>query len=203
VLRSRDAPTRLALAAATAAAFAFAFSAAIDWIWFMPVLPFALFVCAAVIFSPERSEEDDVHPAPPARRSRTPLGIALSAIAALVCLAAIVVIALPMASTEQVRTSQAEVRDGDLTAALSHAKEAVTLEPYAAAGWLQEALVQEDAGNLTLALADARQALKRQAVNWEIWAQVAQIEAVSGNAPAALAADRQAFRLNPNQFPGV
>jgi hypothetical protein len=198
IVRTRDAPTRLALAAATAGAFAFAFSAAIDWVWFIPVLPFALFVCAGVIFAPDRSDEESVPRTP---RAGGVTRVALRAAGALLCLGAIVAIALPMAATEQVRASNAQVRSGNLAAALSDAKEAVALQPYAAAGWLQEALVQEQAGNVPVALADAQQARKRQAVNWQIWIVLSRLELRAGNAKAALADERHAHWLNPNNFP--
>jgi O-antigen ligase len=185
VIASREPAERLAVAAATAAAFAFAFSAAIDWIWFIPVLPFSLFVCAAAIFARRPGEQ------PPAPRRR--LALAARVLAVAVSLAAIVVVALPMAATEQLRASQALVPAGrtvaraQLAAALSHAEEAASLEPYAPAGYLQEALVEEQAGDLTLALADAREALAREPVNWSIWIVLSRLEARTGHARAALA----------------
>ena len=205
VIRTRDPQRRLALAAATSGAFAFAFSASIDWIWFIPVLPLALFVCAGVIFAPERGAADGAAPTPGTGRLRALLRTRLARIALRVactalCVGAIVTIALPMAATEQVRASQAAASAGSLSSALSDAKEAVALQPYAAAGWLQEALVQGRAGNLQLAVADALQARKRQVVNWQIWADLAGLEARDGHASLALADERHAHFLNPNNF---
>ncbi|MGA2470766.1 MAG: O-antigen ligase family protein [Solirubrobacteraceae bacterium] len=208
VVRSRDPARRLALAAATSAAFAFAFSAALDWIWFIPVLPVALFVCAGVIFAPDRSDADGevADPAPdgatPVRAAlRTPTArMALRVAGGITCIAAIVVIALPMSATQAVRASQAEVRANDLSAALTYANEAVEIQPYAAAGWLQEALVEERAGNLGAALSDAQQARQRQAVNWQIWLVLSRLQARTGHAAAALADYRHARWLNPNNL---
>jgi O-antigen ligase len=197
VVRSRDPARRHALAAATAGAFAFAIAAAFDWVWFIPVLPFALFVCAAVIFAPERDGEAN---APPARAGASRKLLALRAGAVIVSLAAIIVIALPMAATEQIRDSQAASTAGDLERALAHAKEAVALQPYAAAGWLQEALVQEEAGDLRIALTDAQQARKHQSVNWQIWLVLSRLEARNGNAAASLADYRHMRWLNPNNL---
>jgi hypothetical protein len=200
-IRTRDPALRLALAAATAGAFAFAFAAAIDWVWFIPVLPLALFVCAGAIFAPQRSgEAEDATDAPAA--GRTPASrIALRVGVALACLAAIVVIALPMAATQQLRASNAQAAAGNLSAALADAHEAVSLQPYAAAGWLQEALVEEQAGNLGAALADAKQARMHQPVNWQIWIVLSRLELRSGHPAQALADERHANWLNRAFFP--
>lgn len=204
VVRSRDPAHRLALAAATAGAFAFAVSAAIDWIWFIPVLPVALFVCAGVIFAPEQTDSADGSRTLGARRRfgallrKRGVRAALQVSGALACLAVIVVIAVPMAATEAVRESQSLVATGNLSAALERADEAVQLQPYAAAGWLQEALVQEQAHNLGAALKDAEQAKDRQPVNWSNWLVVSRLEARTGHASAALADYDHARLLNPH-----
>jgi tetratricopeptide (TPR) repeat protein len=199
VIRTRDSAVRLTLAAATAGAFAFAFAAAIDWIWFIPVLPVALFVCASAIFARERDEQpDDERPARGAGLGGRRGALALRGAIAALSIAAIIVIALPMAATEQVRDSQALAASGNAQAALSHAEEAEQLEPYAAAGYLQAALVQEQAGNLEAALADAEQARKRQPVNWSIWIVLSRLEGRTGNAKADLADFRHARYLDPH-----
>ncbi|MGD0981787.1 MAG: O-antigen ligase family protein, partial [Solirubrobacteraceae bacterium] len=204
VIRSRDPAQRLALAAATAGAFAFAVSAAIDWIWFIPVLPVALFVCAGVIFAPE--QPGGATGARPLSR-RWSLGAlvrkrgvraALQASGAVACLAIIVAIAVPMAATEAVRESQSLVQAGNLPGALERADEAVALQPYAATGWLQEALVEEQAGNLRAALKDAEQAKDRQPVNWSNWLVLSRLEARTGHASAALADYDHARLLDPH-----
>jgi tetratricopeptide (TPR) repeat protein len=207
VIRTRDPAWRLALAAATASAFAFAFAAAIDWLWFIPVLPLALFICAGVIVAPNRADEAG-HPAgapelakaaPRVRRGR----IALRAVIAVACLAAIVVIALPTAAAQELRASNSQATAGNLSAALADAHEAVSLQPYAAAGWLQEALVEEQGGDLNAALADAEQAKTRQAVNWQIWLVLSRLELRTGHAAQALADERHAHLLNQAFFPSA
>lgn len=204
VVRSRDPAQRLALAAATAGAFAFAISAAIDWIWFIPVLPVALFVCAGVIFAPDSAGGAGGSTPLSGRRRfgallrKRGVRTALQATGVVGCLAVIVVIAVPMAATEAVRQSQSLVQAGNLPGALERADEAVELQPYAAAGWLQEALVEEQAGNLGAALNDAEQARDRQPVNWSNWLVVSRLEARTGHASAALADYDHARLLNPH-----
>jgi len=206
VIRTRDPAWRLALAAATASAFAFAFAAAIDWLWFIPVLPLALFICAGVIVAPDRADEagDPAGALADGRRARHTHGatrIALRTATALACLAAIVAIALPMAATRELRASDSQAAAGNLSPALADAHEAVSLQPYAAAGWLQEALVEEQGGDLNAALADAEQAKARQAVNWQIWLVLSRLELRTGDATQALADERHAHWLNQAFFP--
>jgi O-antigen ligase len=202
VVRTRDPAVRLMLAAATAGAFAFAFSAAIDWIWFIPVLPVAFFICAAVIFAPE-SAQTAASAAGSSRRkapSRRRIAVALRAAGALVCVAAIAMIALPLAGTEAVRASQSADVSGNLSVALADARAATAVQPYSSAGWLQAALVDEQAGNLRTALADAQHARRLQPVNWQIWYVLTRLEARTGHASAAVADYRHMDWLNPHNL---
>ena len=173
-------------------------------IWFIPVLPVALFVCAGVIFAPEPTDSADGSRPLGARRRfgallrKRGVRATLQVSGAVACLAIIVAIAVPMAATEAVRESQSLVASGNLPGALERADEAVQLQPYAAAGWLQEALVQEQAHNLGAALKDAEQAKDRQPVNWSNWLVLSRLEARTGHASAALADYDHARLLNPH-----
>jgi hypothetical protein len=207
VVRSRDADSRLALAAATAGAFVFAISAAVEWIWFIPALPVALFVLCGVLFAPHRRSDSDrrsaeAHPGVPGRvgslvRTRA-ARYSASAAVVLVSLATIVVIALPMAATAAVRESQTLVQAGNLPGALARAIEAQHLQPYAATPWLQEALVEEQAGDLAAAIADARHATADERTDSDNWLVLSRLEAHAGHASEALADYRRADGLNPN-----
>jgi len=206
VVRSRDADQRLALAAATAGAFVFAISAAVEWIWFIPALPVALFVLAGVLFAPHRSEPDTssrhADATAPGRLGKLlharSARYAASAVVVLASLAAVVVIALPMAATAAVRQSQTLVQAGNLPAALARAIEAQHLQPYAATPWLQEALVEEQAGDITAALVDAQHATADESTSSNNWLVLSRLEARAGHASAALADYRLADALNPN-----
>ncbi|HEX2702465.1 MAG TPA: hypothetical protein VHM72_03425, partial [Solirubrobacteraceae bacterium] len=76
--------------------------------------------------------------------------------------------------------------------------EAVELQPYAASGWLQEALVEEQAGNLGAALRDAEQAKGREPVSWSNWLVLSRLEARTGHPTAALADYDHARLLDPH-----
>jgi tetratricopeptide (TPR) repeat protein len=205
-VRVRDPDRRLAIAAATAGGAVFAFSAAVEWIWLIPVLPAALIVLAAVIFAPEDSGAASVRRSPSiglraavARAAASSWARGAARIAGgLAALAALVAIALPMSATAAVRDSQASARAGNVAAALTTAREAVRLQPYAATPWLQEALVLELAGDLRGALIDAARATSREPTNSNTWLVRSRLEARTGHARAALEAYRRARSLNPN-----
>ena len=182
---------RLELAAATAGAAVFAVSAAFEWIWLIPVLPVTLFILAAVIFGPSWTESSRARTV--SRRAMLRrlvanrwLRRAAPALGAVGALAAIVVIALPMAATAADRQSESQASSGNIAAALASARTAVRLQPYAAPTWLQEALVLELAGDLRAALADAQRAASRETTNWQNWLVLSRLEARTGQAHASL-----------------
>jgi hypothetical protein len=206
VIRSHDVDQRLALAAASAGAFVFATSAAVEWIWFIPALPVALFVLAGVLFAPEVGGNHHSSSARIQAGARSRLRELLctraarygtSAAVAVASLVSIVVIALPMAATAAVRKSQTLVQAGNLPAALARAIEAEHLQPYAATPWLQEALVEEQAGDITAAVVAARHATANEPTSSNNWLVLSRLEARAGHASTALADYRRADRLNP------
>jgi hypothetical protein len=175
-------------AAALAGCVAFFFTATFDWMWQIPVLPVALFWLAAVLVSePGERAPGERGAFPPAPR------IAVAAVAAV----AIVAVAIPLAATSLVRQSEADFRDGNLDGALSAARSAENVQPYAATPRLQQALVLEAAGDLPAAAAAAHAATERESTDWRTWLVLARIEAERGRAAAAVADYAEARSLNP------
>ena len=138
-----DAEERSRLAAALAGFTVFLLTAAVDWMWQVPVVPVAalLLACGLLV-----SGGDGVKP-----RLPVPWRVGV----AVVSLLAIVAIAIPLASLSLTRQSQASVRGGDYAAALEDAKSAQNVEPAAATPRLQQALVLELMGDLPAAEAAA------------------------------------------------
>ena len=176
---------RSTLAAALAASLAFLLTAAVDWSWQLPVLAAVFMLLAATL-----SMAPGDWPAARAALSRWPARLAIVAVA-------IVAIAVPLASTTLVRESRADVRAGDLEAALEKARSARRVEPAAATPRLQEALVLELQGELSPAASAAREATKREATNWRTWLVLSRIEAELGRTDRALSAYRRAKSLKP------
>jgi tetratricopeptide (TPR) repeat protein len=119
------------------------------------------------------------------------------AVIAALSIAALIVIALPLAGAASIQRSQEAVADGDLGTALSDARQAAAVQPYAAAPRIQEALVLEDQGKLGPALDVAREATNKEDVNWRNWFVRSRLEARNGDAEAALRSYREAKSLNP------
>jgi hypothetical protein len=178
---------RSRLAAALAGCSVFFMTAAVDWMWQVPVLPVTMLLLAACLFPPVREPDPE---------RRLPLiGRVAIAVAAVV---AIAVIAMPLASLSLVRKSQAQAREGDLPAALESARSAQNVEPGAAGPRLQQALVLELQGDLGAAEAAARAAAEREPTNWRNLLVVSRLAAERGRADAAVRAYEEARALNPH-----
>jgi hypothetical protein len=175
-------------AAALAGCTAFCITATFDWMWQLPVLPVATLMLAAVLVSGGlRSDAGE----------RKGLPIAPRIAVAVAALAAIVAIAIPLASTSLIRSSEADVRSGDLSGALQEARTAQNVQPGAASPRLQLALVLEAQGEFPAAAEAARAATEKEPTNWRTWLVLSRIEAESGQAAAAVRAYREAKSLNP------
>jgi len=154
------------------------------------VLPVSMLLLAGILVASDFRDYDDTPEGAPLR----PLTRIAVVVAALVLMA---VIAIPLAASSLVRQSQDEASEGDVAAALSDARSAQNVEPFAATPRLQEALVLEEAGALTPAAAAARAATERESTNWRTWVVLSRIEARRGRAVPAVVAYRKARALNP------
>jgi len=181
---------RPALAAALAGCVAFFVQAAVDWVWQIPVLPIAMLLLAGTLVASDFRDYDDTP-------EGAPLGILPRVAVAVAALALMAVIAIPLASASLVRQSQEEASEGNVAAALSDARSAQNVEPFAATPHLQEALVLEEAGVLGPAAAASRAATERESTNWRTWVVLSRIEARRARALPALLAYRKARSLNP------
>ncbi len=183
------APARAVLAAATAGLIAFCTAAAFDWVWQLAAIALVALLLGVAILA---SEPDPVVHAG-VRERRWPTRIGLAALALL----ATVAIGIPFGTTAALRSSQGDVSDGNLSAALSAAATAQRLEPYAASPRLQRALILERSGDLRDARAAIAQATARESTDWSIWLVRARIDAESGHEAAAAGDYRRAHELNP------
>ena len=178
------------LVAALAGCAAFSLTAVYDWTWQIPVLPVATLLLASLLVGAGGKDGREDEP----QAFRPPLRAGL----ALVSLAAIAAIAIPLASTSLLRQSESDARGGDLDGALENARSAQNVLPGSAAPRLQQALILEEAGDLGAAAAAARAATERESTNWRNWLVLSRIEAERGRAGAAVSAYNRAESLNPN-----
>jgi hypothetical protein len=195
VRRSFTAPAsvRLWLAAAAAGLAAFMAAAAIEWVWQMAAIAAVALLLGAVILC---GREGPPPPGPGAPRGAR-LVLARRAAIAVVSLAALGAIAVPLAGALAIRQSQSAAAAGQLRAAYQDALAAQQIQPYAATPRLQEALVLETAGELGPATSAARAATVNEPTNWQTWLTLSRIDAERGAIGAALSAMKRSIRLNP------
>jgi len=188
---------RRGLAAAAAAGMvAFAVAAGIDWAWEMTVLPVMFFVLAAGILGPESAAARPSEIAVGSSPGGTPLNWAVRIPILAGGLAAIALIAVPLAATNAFRDSQAAFRAGDVEQSLDDARLAVSLQPYSASAKIQEAQVLAALGRDVEAANTAREAAEEEPVNWRNWLVLSQILAKS-SARESRSAYERARQLNP------
>ena len=177
---------RLWLAGASAGLAVFLFSAAVEWVWQLAAIAASALVLGAVLVAGRGGASE---PEPARRLPRTLL--------ALLAVAALGAILVPLAGQLAIRNSQADAAAGHLSAALAASRAAERIEPYAAGAHLQEALVLEEAGRLDAASAAARRASSDAPTDWTTWLTLARIDARRGAIGAAISELARARRLNP------
>ena len=179
---------RLPIVTAVAAIAGFCAAAAFDWVWQIGVIPMIAMLLVAAALGGDGQRDQNA-----AKRGRLITRIVLG-LAALLSLGAI---AVPLASTLEVRSSQVAVQRGDFQTALSDAATAQNVEPSAASPRLQRALILEQLGDIRGASQAIAQAEAREPVNWRIWLVASRIATESNRPRLALAYYRRAEQLNP------
>jgi O-Antigen ligase len=192
-LRSEGAQRTL-IATATAGVFAFCAAAAFDWVWQIAVVPMVTMLLASVLFvSDETSAGTPAASGPRARGNRlgTRMPLVLGGIVAMI------LIAIPVASTVALRASQAAVHSGDLQKALADANTAQAIEPGAASPYVQRALVLEQANDIKRASTAIAAAIAHEPTNYQIWLIASRIATESDQPARALADYSRAEALYP------
>ena len=176
---------RSQLAAILAGCVAFLVGAGFDWSWEIAVIPICFLLLASVLVTAGDRR----------RRSAPPIRIRL--IGCAVAIVGLVAIAIPLATAHSLQASQAAAREGDLEAALGNAGNAQSVEPFAAAPRVQQALVQERLGHLASAEDAALGAVAREPDEWRAWVILSRLQAERGKVEASIASYRKARSLNP------
>jgi len=205
---SRRGPTRAregALGAALAVLAAGIVSAAIDWTWELPAC-FGLAVLAAALLTgsatlgpePAFSAVPQAVNGGRARASRTRssrFGIGVATL--LVGWAAIWAGGVLFLTEVKLGDSRAAANDRDLSSAAQDARDARTLQPWAAEPRLQLALVEELDGDLQAADQELGEAIQRAPDDWQLWFVRARLKVKAGDVGGARRALKRARKLNP------
>jgi O-Antigen ligase len=188
---------RTLIATATAGVIAFCAAASFDWVWQIGVVPMVAMLLAAVSLLPEPGPVGQ----PAASGPRASWALRGNAgprlLLGLGSLLALVLIAVPLASTVSLRASQKAVAAGDLAKALDDANTAQAIEPGAASPYLQQALVLEQANDINGASAAILAAISREPTNSQLWLIASRIATESDQPGKAVADYRRAQELYP------
>jgi len=164
-------------------------SAAIDWTWEIPAVFGPVVVAVALLTGPASLARSD--PAP--RRRSFGWGVATL----LAGWAAVWVAGVLFLGELKLADSEGASDRGDLTTASQDARDASTLQPWAAEPHLQLALVDEQAGDLAGARREIARAIDRAPDDWSLWFVSSRIEEAAGDIRAAFLDYQRARELNP------
>jgi hypothetical protein len=178
---------RLTIATAVATLAAFCAAAAFDWVWQIGVMPLIAMLLVAVTLG----GDDGGRSGSPRSRLVTR---AILAVAAILSLWAI---AVPLASTLELRSSQRADLAGQFDNALIDAATAQNVEPDAASPRFQRALILEQLGDIKGASEVITGAEAREPTNWAIWLVASRLATESNRPRLALADYVRARSLNP------
>ncbi len=192
LLRSSPAE-RTVRAALLATSIAFLFALAIDWMWELTVVSLVGFTCLGLLCGlGTGGKPEEASP----RRPR--IGLAAAAVVGGVGL--IVAQGVGLLAEGRLNASRSAVERRDTAAALSAAKGARDIEPWAATPYLQLALVEEQAGFLGQAERRIGQAIRRDREDWHLWLTKARIQTKRGHIGAARRSLARARALNPRSL---
>src|SRR6266511_1932136 len=196
----RERPT---IAALTAVFVGFAFGASIDWVWQITAITAVAIAALALVAAAETARPRPVATA--GERGERSIRFAIGAAALIGGWLLICAAAIPWLASIKLADSQAAVRRGDGDAAFSAAADAKRIQPWAAAPYLQLALVDEASGELSAARGWIEKAIDRDSENWRLWLVAARLETKSGDVATAERSLRRAASLNPRSplFAGI
>jgi hypothetical protein len=181
-------------AALLATGTAFLFALGIDWMWELTAVSIVGFACLGLLCGLGTGPE----PEEPRRRRRPSLALVLPV--TVIGLAVIATQGIALVAQGRLDASRAAVERRDTQAALSAAKGARDVEPWASTPYLQLALIEEQAGYLGQAERRIVQAIKRDREDWRLWLTRARIQTKRGHIAAARKSLARARSLNPRSL---
>jgi tetratricopeptide (TPR) repeat protein len=197
--RGASGPRKELNAILLAACLAFAVVAGIDWLWEIAAVGAIFFAAGGALVAARcgqlaraRTNDNGNGSGGGRRFGLTVTGLAVAWIAALALIG-------PLLVDREIDTSNAAAADGDFAAAVEHAENARSIEPWAASPYVQLGLLAESQGDYATAVDRLSQAIDREEENWVLYFLRARIEHRGGDDAAAEADLEEALRLNPEE----
>jgi O-Antigen ligase len=176
-----------------AAMAAFAVGAAFDWFWEIAALGAVFFLAAGALVAIRCTQL--AAGVRGRKRDGRRYGLAVSGLI-LAWVAALGLIG-PLLVQHELKSSQHAAAGGDLTSAVSHARTARSIEPWAASPYVQLGLLAQLQGELPVAGERLTQAIEREDRNWQLYYLRSKVEHEAGEAARARADLVRAHELNP------
>jgi hypothetical protein len=180
-----------------AACLAFAVGAAIDWFWEIAALGAVFFLAAAALVAARCAQLARARTAGNGRGERRRYGVAIAGLA-VAWVAALALIG-PLLVHREIDASQSAIAAGNVSSAIEQAKNARSIEPWAASPYVQLGLLYESQGDFGTATEMLSNAIDREEGNWLLYYLRARIEHEAGDEAAARADLGEAQRLNPRE----
>jgi O-antigen ligase len=192
--RAAGHPQRERYAALFAAALAFAVVAGFDWFWEIAALGAVFFLASGVLVA-ARCRQIASPPAAAVEADERRFGLAVAGLAT-AWIAAVALIG-PLLVEREVHASEDAIAAGDVAAAIDHAENARSIEPFAASPYVQLGLLAESQGDYAGAAGRYTQAIDREDRNWQLYYLRSRVEEQAGERAAAEADLQRARQLNP------
>ncbi|HEX6602291.1 MAG TPA: O-antigen ligase family protein, partial [Solirubrobacterales bacterium] len=180
-----------------AACLAFAVVAGIDWLWEIAAVGAIFFLAGGALVAARCVQLARAQAESNGRGERRRFGLTVGGLA--VAWIAVLALVGPLLVDREIDASNAAVADGNVAAALDHAENARSIEPWAASPYLQLGLLAESQGDYATAAERLGQAIDREEDNWVLYYLRARIEHKGGDDAAARADLEAARQLNPEQ----
>lgn len=180
-----------------AACLAFAIGAGIDWFWEIAAAGAIFFLAGGALVAARCGQLAQQRVESNGRGEQRRFGLAVGGLA-VAWVAALALIG-PLLVDREIDASNDAVAAGNFAAAVEHADNARSIEPWAATPYLQLGLLAESQRDFAGAANRLTQAIDREEGNWQLYYLRARIEYRGGDEAAAQADLQEAQRLNPEE----
>jgi O-antigen ligase/polysaccharide polymerase Wzy-like membrane protein len=179
-------------------------SASLDWTWefpsaFIPVVTAIALLTGVALYRPSRADtiDDRTDTVEMEHVESSGRGFGWGVATLAVGWAAIIVAAIVFFTEAKLIQSESAASDSELERAAQDARDAATLQPWAAQPWVQIALLEELSGDLVGAQEAIHEASVRSPDDWRIWLLNARFEVGLDDLEGARASLDRARELNP------
>lgn len=180
-----------------AACLAFAIGAGIDWFWEIATVGAVFFLASGALVASRCQQLVQQRALVNGRAEERRFGLAVAGLA-VAWIAALALIG-PLLVDREIDSSNDAAADGNVAAAVEHAENARSIEPWAATPYVQLGLLAESQDDYEGAARRLTQAIEREEGNWQLYYLRARIESRAGDPEAATVDLEEAQRLNPEE----